>query len=124
MTLACTAAVSLSWATGLSASGAGSAPGDGGAQKQLAALFQEAISKAYPDLNVPALIAPTNQPEHGDYQCNNAMSLFGRLKGKVSSPSGTGTLFATASAGSLASLCQQMSSPCTIMGGMGHNKAG
>ena len=57
--------------------------GDGGAHKQLAALFQEAISKAYPDLSVPALIAPTNQPEHGDYQCNNAMSLFGRLKGKV-----------------------------------------
>ena len=57
--------------------------GDGGAHKQLAALFQEAISKAYPDLNVPALIAPTNQPEHGDYQCNNAMSLFGCLKGKV-----------------------------------------
>ena len=55
----------------------------GGAHRQLELLFQSAIAKAFPDVSVPVLVAATNQPEHGDYQCNNAMSLFGRLKGKV-----------------------------------------
>ena len=32
--------------------------------------------------NVEALIACTNNPKYGDYQCNNAMPLFASIKGR------------------------------------------
>lgn len=50
---------------------------------ELVDLFSEAIQKAFPGLGSDerALVSACNQPKYGDYQCNNAMSLFGRLKG-------------------------------------------
>lgn len=38
------------------------------------------------DAGVEAAVAPCNQPKFGDYQCNNAMALFGRMKGKEGAP--------------------------------------
>lgn len=51
---------------------------------ELASLFTASIAAALPAAEgQSAIIAPCNNPAHGDYQCNNAMALFGRLKGKV-----------------------------------------
>ena len=36
-------------------------------------------------MDAKAEVVQTNQPKFGDYQCNNAMALFGRLKGQVHS---------------------------------------
>lgn len=33
-----------------------------------------------------AAVAQCNNPKFGDYQCNNAMALFGKLKGKQGAP--------------------------------------
>ncbi|KAK9813474.1 hypothetical protein WJX73_001024 [Symbiochloris irregularis] len=53
---------------------------------ELAVLFQEALHKAFPGLDVQAEVTQTNQPKFGDYQCNNAMGLFSKLKGKEGAP--------------------------------------
>jgi arginyl-tRNA synthetase len=55
---------------------------------ELASVFAKAIQNAFPALGteVDALVAACNQPKHGDYQCNNAMALFGRLKGTENGP--------------------------------------
>ena len=66
-------------------------PGDGAQLDQavpslraeLADAFRQALEKAYPSANSDPLVAQTNEPKFGDYQCNNAMALFGQLKGKV-----------------------------------------
>ena len=50
---------------------------------ELAKLFQTALQKAFPGVDATAEVVPTNQPKFGDYQCNNAMALFGKLKGQV-----------------------------------------
>ena len=51
------------------------------------ALFRGAIAAAFPDLQgVEPMIAACNNAANGDYQCNNAMPLFGRLKGKEGAP--------------------------------------
>ncbi len=51
---------------------------------QLTNLFRQAINKAYPDLTDEPIVAACNNAKFGDYQCNNAMQLFAKLKGKVS----------------------------------------
>eukprot|EP00192_Tetraselmis_astigmatica_P021566 CAMPEP_0117666170 /NCGR_PEP_ID=MMETSP0804-20121206/10222_1 /TAXON_ID=1074897 /ORGANISM="Tetraselmis astigmatica, Strain CCMP880" /LENGTH=297 /DNA_ID=CAMNT_0005473675 /DNA_START=236 /DNA_END=1130 /DNA_ORIENTATION=+ len=55
-------------------------------QDELASLFDAAIKQAFPDMDVPAAVAQCNNPKNGDYQCNNAMALFGRMKGKEGAP--------------------------------------
>lgn len=64
----------------------------GSMRQQLAAAFQTAIDAAFPAMaGEPAIVVACNQPKFGDYQCNNAMALHGKMKGKVSggwSPAG------------------------------------
>ncbi len=57
----------------------------GSMRQQLAAAFQTAIDAAFPAMaGEPAIVVACNQPKFGDYQCNNAMALHGKMKGKVS----------------------------------------
>jgi hypothetical protein len=49
----------------------------------MTAAFRAALQAAFPALEVEPVVAATNNPKFGDYQCNNAMQLFGRLKGKA-----------------------------------------
>ena len=49
----------------------------------LAATFRTALNSAFPNVPMEPQVAATNNPRFGDYQCNNAMQLFGRMKGKV-----------------------------------------
>lgn len=53
---------------------------------ELTDVFKKALEKAYPSANIEPIVAQTNEPKFGDYQCNNAMALFGQLKGKVCYP--------------------------------------
>eukprot|EP00882_Tetradesmus_deserticola_P027202 GHRQ01030078.1.p1 GENE.GHRQ01030078.1~~GHRQ01030078.1.p1 ORF type:complete len:311 (+),score=115.92 GHRQ01030078.1:234-1166(+) len=53
---------------------------------EISGLFKSALSSAYPAAEEQPIIAPCNNPQFGDYQCNNAMGLFGRLKGKEGAP--------------------------------------
>lgn len=53
---------------------------------ELRALFQAALQAAYPAVEAQALVVASQLPQFADYQCNNAMALFGRLKGQVGSP--------------------------------------
>ena len=46
-------------------------------------LVQAALQQAFPGASDRALVGPCRDAKFGDYQCNNAMSLFGKLKGKV-----------------------------------------
>lgn len=58
-------------------------------REELITVFGSAIESAFPSLGsngTEALVAACNQPKHGDYQCNNAMPLFGRLKGTEGAP--------------------------------------
>ena len=57
-----------------------------GLRGELSALFQQAIKTAYPDVVEPVVLMPCTQARFGDYQCNNAMGLFGKLKGKEGAP--------------------------------------
>jgi hypothetical protein len=51
---------------------------------ELTDLFTSAINAALPAAaGTPAAVAQCGNPQFGDYQCNNAMALFGKLKGKV-----------------------------------------
>ena len=50
---------------------------------ELTEVFRQALETAYPSTNIEPIVAQTNEPKFGDYQCNNAMALFGQLKGKV-----------------------------------------
>lgn len=52
---------------------------------ELRALFQAALQAAYPGIEAQALVVASQLPQFADYQCNNAMPLFGRLKGQVGS---------------------------------------
>jgi arginyl-tRNA synthetase len=54
--------------------------------KEIARLFDAAIASSFPSANVPAIVAMCNQPKFGDYQCNNAMALHGRMKGQPDAP--------------------------------------
>lgn len=64
------------------------APGEAASMRgELSGLFKSALSTSFPAVdNEQPLVAPCNNPLHGDYQCNNSMSLFGKLKGKEGAP--------------------------------------
>lgn len=53
---------------------------------ELTDVFKKALEKAYPSAHIMPIVAQTNEPKFGDYQCNNAMALFGQLKGKPDAP--------------------------------------
>lgn len=70
------------------------AGGDGVAsiRAELASMFTASIAAALPmAAGEAAAVAVCGNPQFGDYQCNNAMALFGKLKGKVSSCPGGGS---------------------------------
>ena len=48
--------------------------------------FRQALEKSFPQAQAAPVVAQTNEAKFGDYQCNNAMALFGQLKGQVSIP--------------------------------------
>ncbi|CAN4096296.1 unnamed protein product [Withania somnifera] len=55
----------------------------GSQKQQLAKLIEEALQTAFPDVrDVQPLIAICNDSRHGDYQCNNAMSMWNKIKGQ------------------------------------------
>ena len=58
----------------------------GSINQELSRLFTEAISSAFPASATPAIVAVCLQPKFGDYQCNNAMGLHGRMKGQEGAP--------------------------------------
>ncbi len=53
---------------------------------ELEHLVAEALQTAFPGQHEKPLVAATRDSKKfgGDYQCNNAMALFAKLKGKVS----------------------------------------
>ncbi|GAB4839005.1 hypothetical protein Ancab_028535 [Ancistrocladus abbreviatus] len=53
----------------------------GNVRLQLAKLFDESLRATVPSENVEPLVAACSG-QFGDYQCNNAMGLFGEIKGK------------------------------------------
>lgn len=57
-------------------------------REELQSLFSSAIGAAFPSLgnDFEVLVAACNNSSNGDYQCNNAMPLFGRLKGIEGAP--------------------------------------
>jgi hypothetical protein len=56
----------------------------GSIRQRLSAAFQASIDEAFPGMTgEEAKVAPCANPKFGDYQCNNAMGLFGKLKGQV-----------------------------------------
>eukprot|EP00879_Flechtneria_rotunda_P008355 GHRR01008752.1.p1 GENE.GHRR01008752.1~~GHRR01008752.1.p1 ORF type:complete len:557 (+),score=163.22 GHRR01008752.1:140-1810(+) len=50
---------------------------------ELSSLFKTALAAAFPAAEEEPIIAPCNNPQHGDYQCNNAMPLFGHLRSTI-----------------------------------------
>ncbi|GFP95263.1 arginine--tRNA ligase [Phtheirospermum japonicum] len=55
----------------------------GSVKDQLALLFKESLRVTFPEeLDVDPAIAPCQNPKFGDYQCNNAMGLWAKVKGK------------------------------------------
>ena len=77
------------------AGAAGAAAPLGSLRQRLSVAFQQSLDTAYPGLSVTgagagegegpvvAQVVQCGQPKYGDYQCNNAMALFARLKGQV-----------------------------------------
>jgi arginyl-tRNA synthetase len=59
-----------------------------GVKNQLESLLQVALAAAFPEneWGGEVLIGPTANPKFGDYQCNNAMPLFAKIKGKEGAP--------------------------------------
>eukprot|EP00898_Chlorokybus_atmophyticus_P004813 jgi/Chlat1/5332/Chrsp35S05264 len=55
-------------------------PASSAVSDSMEALFAEALKKAFPDMDVEPSVAVCQNTTYGDYQCNNAMGLFGRLK--------------------------------------------
>ncbi|KAI7841040.1 hypothetical protein COHA_005268 [Chlorella ohadii] len=72
----------------LSTAAGGAAARKGSIVQRLENAFQEGIDAAFPALagQVGAIVQPCNNPKFGDYQCNNAMALHGRLKGQPDAP--------------------------------------
>ncbi|CAA2968976.1 arginine--tRNA ligase, chloroplastic mitochondrial-like isoform X2 [Olea europaea subsp. europaea] len=55
----------------------------GSLKQQIAKLFEESLRLTVPEeLAVEPSIAPCQNPKFGDYQCNNAMGLWSKVKGK------------------------------------------
>lgn len=68
----------------LSAAAAADAIHAGSIKQRLAAAFQQSLDAAFPSMaGEPAIVVPCGNPKFGDYQCNNAMALHGKMKGKV-----------------------------------------
>ncbi|KAJ8444482.1 hypothetical protein Cgig2_024046 [Carnegiea gigantea] len=58
--------------------------GAGNVKRQLAKVFEKSIGETVPsEVGVQPLIA-ASPPNFGDYQCNNAMAIFSKIKGKNS----------------------------------------
>lgn len=55
-------------------------------RSELEELFKNALKVSYPDVEDAPVVVPCNNPKFGDYQFNNAMGLFGKLKGKEGAP--------------------------------------
>ncbi len=58
----------------------------GSLRSEVTELFRAALAAAYPSIATEPFVAATNDPKFGDYQCNNAMALFGKLKGTEGAP--------------------------------------
>nr|GEX48357.1 arginine--tRNA ligase, chloroplastic/mitochondrial-like isoform X2 [Tanacetum cinerariifolium] len=55
----------------------------GSLKEQIARVFEELLRITIPyEAEVVPIIAPCTRKEAGDYQCNNAMSLWSKIKGK------------------------------------------
>ena len=50
---------------------------------ELEQVLTDALRQAFPGLEERALVAPCRDARFGDYQCNNAMALFAKMKGQV-----------------------------------------
>ncbi len=58
----------------------------GSIRTQLGELFRTSLTTAFPNNPEEPVLAPCAQAKFGDYQCNNAMALFGKLKGQPGAP--------------------------------------
>ncbi len=58
----------------------------GSVRGELSELFRTSLTVSFPAANAEPIIAACNNAKNGDYQCNNAMTLFGKLKGTPSAP--------------------------------------
>ncbi|PNW84382.1 hypothetical protein CHLRE_03g143887v5 [Chlamydomonas reinhardtii] len=58
----------------------------GSVRAEVADLFRSALNTAYPNAGIEPVVAACNNAKNGDYQCNNAMALFGKLKGTENAP--------------------------------------
>lgn len=56
---------------------------------ELEVVVTAALRQAFPGVEERAMVAPCRDAKFGDYQCNNAMALFAKLKGKVQLPAST-----------------------------------
>ena len=59
-----------------------------GVKRELEALLASALASAFPgsEWRDEVVIVPTTNPKFGDYQCNNAMPLFAKIKGSEGAP--------------------------------------
>jgi arginyl-tRNA synthetase len=64
-------------------SGGGSVPS---LQREMVGLFKAAIDAAFPGVGEQPIVNPCGNAKFGDYQCNNAMPLHGKLKGTEGAP--------------------------------------
>ena len=74
----------------------------GSLRQRLSVTFQQSLDASFPGVSVPgagagegegpviAQVVQCGQPKYGDYQCNNAMALFARIKGQVRVGCGAG----------------------------------
>lgn len=95
---------------------------------ELRSLFATALSEAFPELVsedssslggalCPAVSATTKKDaKFGDYQCNNAMGVFGRLKGKEGAPKAPRDVAAKIVAALPSSTLLDASSPPSLAG--------
>ncbi|KAK9065654.1 hypothetical protein SSX86_015055 [Deinandra increscens subsp. villosa] len=73
----------VKWAHSKSSMAAAPEDNTGSLKEQLAKVFEVSLRVTVPDQpEVAPLIAACSKKETGDYQCNNAMSLWAKIKGK------------------------------------------
>ncbi|GIL58748.1 hypothetical protein Vafri_13730 [Volvox africanus] len=58
----------------------------GSVRGELSDLFRTALTLSFPSVAADPVVAACNNAKNGDYQCNNAMALFGKLKGTPNAP--------------------------------------
>ncbi|CAI7769416.1 unnamed protein product, partial [Closterium sp. NIES-53] len=57
---------------------------EGSVRDLVAQLVAESLAKTFPDLpDLEPLVTTCNNPKFGDYQCNNAMGIWSRIKGST-----------------------------------------